>query len=120
MKDSKRLKNSFEFIRKDFFPRWDKKKNWIVRKVKLSCSGRCNRSKKTIEVWHIPSIQNSLYFLLIHEICHAVSTDRHGPRWKARMVLASERAKRKGNNQLSKMILNDLENLDRFGETERR
>lgn len=110
-------KSLFQFVRKEFFPRWDKGNNWILGEVKPPYMGRCDRSKKIIEVlYNMPHIQNSFVFLLIHEICHAVSTDYHGQRWRKRMLMASEVARRKGNKQLSRMILYDLEKLNRLGE----
>lgn len=113
-----RLKDSFEFVRKEFFPRWDNKKEWLVKEVnaKESFQGRCERARKTLVIRNLPHNLNSLYFLLIHEICHAVSTDSHGRRWKNRMSRVSELAQKKGNSQLSKMILYDLEKLNKFGD----
>lgn len=126
MKVRNRLKDSFEFVRKDFFPKWDKKKDWLVKKfVELAegaegLQGICERKDKTILITYLPHNENSLYWILIHEICHAISTDLHGRKWRNRMVRASETAKRKGNKQLSRMILYDLEKLNRLGEDKRR
>jgi hypothetical protein len=129
MTQSNRLKKSSEFVRKEFFPRWDKKREWTIRKltkkdlkelkIKGPCRGRCERKIKTILIRflsHFQHNQNSLYFLLIHEICHAVTTGHHWARWRKRMLRASERARRKGNKELSNMILHDLKKLDMVGE----
>ena len=112
-----RLKNSFEIVKREFFPRWDPRNNWVVKKdIKLDSRGWCERSIKTIKIRSIPYNQNSLYWVLIHEICHAVTTDSHGRRWGHRMLQASKSAQKKGNGELSRMILNDLEKLHRVGE----
>jgi hypothetical protein len=114
-----KLKNSFEFVRKEFFPRWDKKKEWFVKKVAELAEGLqgiCVKKDKTILIFYLPHNENSLYWLLVHEICHAISTDLHGRKWKNRMVRASESAQKKGNKELSNMILHDLKELKKRGE----
>jgi len=112
-----RLKNSFEIIKRNFFPKWDLGNDWVVKKdSKLHSLGWCERSIKTITIRYIPYNQNRLYWFLIHEICHAVSTDSHGRKWGQEMLRASKLALEKGNGELLKMILNDLEKLNRVGE----
>jgi hypothetical protein len=109
-----RLKDSFEFVRKEFFPKWDNKREWIVGRLGLKDSrhfkahGICNRKSKSIYLRWIPGDQNNLYWILIHEICHAVSPGFHGKRWNDQMLKASELARKKGNTLLSRMILRDL------------
>ena len=115
-----RLKISFELVKKQFFPRWDRKNEWTISKGEPpapGAQGYCERATKTITIRDLPHDQNNLYFLLIHEVCHVLSTDSHGWRWKDRMLMASRMAKKKGNVQLSRMILFDLKKLRRFGET---
>lgn len=129
-----RLKKSFEVVRKEFFSRWDNKEKWLVKKltvkdrkelgIKGPCIGRCERKIKTILIqdlkfFSLPHMQNGLFFLLIHEICHAVSTDCHKEKWRNRMLSVSKSAEKRGNRILSKMILNDLEKLDKAGEERR-
>lgn len=111
-----RLKDSFEFVRKEFFPTWDKKKQWLIEKVAEGSRGYCIRRGKTILIFYLPHNENSLYWLLIHEICHAISTNFHGERWKNRMIKVAELSRKKGNSQLSKMIFHDLKELKRRGE----
>jgi hypothetical protein len=132
--DLLRLIDSFEFVRKEFFPRWDNKKEWLIKKltvkdrkelgIKGPCMGRCEREIKTIliqalKLFLLPHGENSLHWLLIHEICHAVSSDSHGRRWKNRMLRMSELAQKKGDLPLSKMILLDLEKIKKVGELDR-
>ena len=112
-----RLKNSFEIVKRNFFPEWDLENNWVVRKDrKIHSQGLCERSTKTITIRYIPYNQNRLYWFLIHEICHAVSTDSHSREWEDQMLKASKSARKNGNDELSRMILNDLEKLHRRGE----
>ena len=49
-----------------------------------------------------------LQLVLIHEICHAISSSGHDKKWKTRMSKAAERATRIGQKELSQMIKDDI------------
>ena len=89
-----RLEARFQEIRRAFFPRWDRARQWRVlsgtRSGPPAVSGFCQRREKTIYV-NEPA-DGDLNLVLVHEICHAVTVDKHGPRWRARMRRAAERA----------------------------
>jgi hypothetical protein len=69
-----------------YFPRW---KPWpYTYNKKWMNSGFCNARRKHIFF----GAPNPL--LIIHEICHAVSTYGHGARWQERMLKAAETALR--------------------------
>ena len=106
------LNNEFEYVRNTFFPRWDKKKDWKVeifsgwvdhltgtdytgKGIVPPLVGTCNRKTKTI---YLRCAQKES---LIHEICHAVSNDHHGERWRNKMEEKAQLADRLGNNILA-------------------
>ena len=99
------LNKYFEFVRKVFFPRWDKDHQWGVKRVwHLPAQGRCDRASKNILLKDQPSQEDELCYLLIHEICHAVSSPYHGRHWQERMIKARDKASKIGRGELAKMI----------------
>jgi hypothetical protein len=99
------LNKSFGFVRKVFFPRWDRDQRWGVKRVwHLPAQGRCDRASKNILLKDQPSQEDELCYLLIHEICHAVSSPYHGRRWQDRMTKASDKASKINRRELAKMI----------------
>jgi hypothetical protein len=100
-----RLKKSFEFVRTAFFPRWDKNREWGIKRVwHLPAHGKCDRLSKNILLKELSQEEDELHYILIHEICHASSSPYHGKCWQERMIKASERAERLGFKELSKLI----------------
>lgn len=98
------------FIRKTFFPRWDKEGQWIVKESEnLPSQGLCDLKKKAIFLQYLPEKDNDLYEILIHEICHAVTDGGHGRKWLTRMLKASDIAKEIGYEQLSKLVHEQVE-----------
>lgn len=105
-----RLQTAFEYIRKTYFPRWDKKGQWTVSyKGDLPSTGSCDIKNKAIFLDTAPAKDDKLHFLLIHEICHAVTTQSHGKKWKSRMLKASAKAKELGHKEISKMLHENVE-----------
>ena len=99
------LKKPFEFVRKMFFPRWDRARRWGVKRVwHLPAQGRCDRASKNILIKDRPPHEDELYCLLIHEICHAVSSPYHGRRWQDRMMKAGDKADKIGHKELAEML----------------
>jgi hypothetical protein len=112
------LQRAFRDVRKNIFSRWDLKNEWTVKKVKhLPISAPViaytNHSLKTIFVNYLPNNKNSLYSLLIHEICHAVTSGQHHKRWEERMVKSADKASKTGNIHLTELIYEDLDNVKR-------
>ena len=96
---------SVEYIRRTFFPDWDKGRQWQVVQVDDldGAQGRCERTTKTISI--LDGIkQDDLFALLIHEIAHAVSNDCHGKRWLQRMEDAANRADQEGLPTLAALL----------------
>ena len=109
MEAGQRLQKAFEYIRKTFFPRWDKKQQWIVRlNHNLPSMGRCNHETKSIEIKNISENDGELHLLLIHEICHVWYTG-HKKTWQGRLLKAAKKAKEIGNENLSEMIKKEVE-----------
>ena len=106
------LRQQFEDVKKTFFPRWDRKREWKVRSPKnLVPSGFCNTKRKIIAVQPCYE-KDMLTLVLIHEICHAFGTG-HGSPWLLRMERAAERAKEIGRPKLAKAILKEIEGYRR-------
>jgi len=107
----KELQDGFQFIRKSFFPKWDKKNEWKARlNPDEPGRGACNDATKTINIRRILPDKNVFYTLLVHEICHAVTHSSHlASRWKNRMAKASDRAIELGLTELGHSIEADVE-----------
>jgi hypothetical protein len=81
MEDQMEIESVYEQIRKDYFPRWDRKHEWRIQVVEdlHGAIGFCYDESKTISIvkgsWvsHSPGLDIKL--ILIHEIAHANTTD---------------------------------------------
>jgi len=117
VRDNQRiLQQAFRYVQDNIFPKWDFKGQWSVKKVKhLPISAPViaytNHSLKTIFVNHLPNNKNSLYCLLIHEICHAITSGQHNKRWGEKMTKSADKAATMNNIQLAKLIYEDLDNV---------
>jgi len=82
-----------EFVRRHFFPRWDRKGRWkVVQANDLDgAQGRCDNESKTVKIRRGIS-GDDVTAILIHEICHAVGELGHGKRWRRRMEQAARTA----------------------------
>jgi len=82
----KKIDSLYKDICRKYFPRW---KPWpYTYNHKWMNSGFCNANLKHMFF----GAPNPL--LIIHEICHAVSTYGHGARWQNRMLKTAETASR--------------------------
>ncbi len=117
MRDNERtLQRAFRDVRENIFPRWDFKGRWSVKRVKhLPISAPIiaytNHSLKTIFVNYLPKSKDNLYSLLIHEICHAITSGQHNKEWEKRMMKSADKATKMDNIQLAKLIYEDLDNV---------
>jgi len=104
-RSDKKLKDGFYFVRKHFFPKWDRTREWQVRVVdNLPSMGRYDPESKAVLVNSIPDCDDELLLLLIHEISPAVTTLNHGKLWLDRMSRASVKARMMGRHGLTAMI----------------
>ena len=96
---SEELEREFESVRQDFFPRWDRGRQWKIEKCTQhpedDYPGYCERGKKVISVYSESNswVMYDLKTLLIHEICHAVTRGTHGVEFIRRLRKARDRAK---------------------------
>lgn len=103
------LRHEFQAIKSVFFPRWDRANLWrISTRSRRSVHGYCDRIRRVIEVVVVPSDPDDRDLLLIHEICHAVTSGSHGKSWQARMGRAAERADRFGRDRLAKLLREEI------------
>ena len=96
------MEQEFEFIRSNFFPRWDSARRWKAearsRTESSRESGYCDLNTKTILIAPFLSAAAGpeRTTTLIHEICHAVAAPNHGKKWRTRMSVASAKARQIG------------------------
>jgi hypothetical protein len=107
--DNRKLKKEFEYIRNTFFPQWDRKREWSIKRVwHLPSHGKYDNVSKRILIQFISGDRIDLYRLLIHEICHCVS-DYHGKRFLDRLLRAKLRANELGLKMVANAIQNDID-----------
>jgi hypothetical protein len=101
--------DEFEYVKRAFFPRWDRKKEWCFQLVDDldGALGTCNTDSKAIQLTAVP--RERLRELLIHEITHAVSSGRHGKKWQVRMEMAAKRAVSLQMENLAALLRKDIE-----------
>ncbi len=106
--NNRELRKEFEYIRKSFFPLWDKKREWRIKKVwYLPSNGLYDDLTKTILIKFIPDDKEELYRLLIHEISHLAS-HHHGKKFLNRILMARDRAKQLGLKTLAEKIQDEI------------
>ena len=101
--------DEFEYVKRAFFPRWDRKKEWCFQLVDDldGALGTCNTDSKAIQLTAAP--REGLRELLIHEITHAVSAGHHGRKWQVRMEIAAKRAVSLQMEKLAAQLRKDIE-----------
>lgn len=103
------VRHEFRAIKSLFFPRWDRANRWrISTRSRRGVHGYCDRIRKVIEVAVAPSDPDERDLLLIHEICHAVTSGSHGKAWQARMGRAAERAGSFGRDRLAHRLREEV------------
>jgi hypothetical protein len=105
MDDNDHLQRSYQYIRRCFFPRWDRQRCWTVSAIPdLPSDGRCDTKARRIYVRACRRIDiDHLHLLLIHEICHAFHPN-HGEKWCRRLQKAAETARRLGRSRLAALL----------------
>ena len=104
----RRLLPLFLLARQQFFPRWDSSKKWEVIAVQhRDTTGYCSSKEKRIYidphgVVNMPD--DGLLALLVHEICHDVTTAYHTERWAERMEKSARKAESLKQARLANMI----------------
>ena len=108
---------SWDKVRQDFFPRWDRPGKWrlSLRKPIGRAMGQCCAETKTIRIGVWSSDPDERDLLLIHEICHAVAGGGHGLRWQRRMLRAAHRAGSLGRQALAALLAGEVEQYQQDG-----
>lgn len=110
--EDEELQERFNFVKDEFFPRWRGRNNWTIKIDKnLPCLGRCSLASKTIAFSNLPSNENEILALIIHEICHASKGcgGSHGKTWQKKMLNKSKHAKKKGMEALATRLVEEVE-----------
>ena len=113
----KGLSQRFQRIKREFFPRWDKKNEWRIRqdsRFKRPGYAECQVERKTIKInlhnldnIHRNISENDVDVLIIHEICHAIVNGYHGPRFCNRLKEARLHAESIGRKSLAELLLKE-------------
>jgi hypothetical protein len=116
------IEQVFEAIRRDYFPQWDRAKQWRVQHGSrrewtdsngdIRCSGEqgyCDLEAKTIYVG-VP--RGQWRFVLIHEICHAVASRSHCARFITRLEKAAAKARRLGHLSLAQDLDDEVQSYE--------
>jgi len=115
---SDRLHEAFAYVRSTFFPLWDRGAEWTVSEVvDLPVNGKSDERKKRIVVHVVADNDDDLHLLLIHEICHAVTSTSHGKKWLDRLMKAGDRARLIGREALADLLYDEVE---RYAKSDRR
>jgi hypothetical protein len=104
-----RLKEEFQVIREQFFPRWDRAGRWRIRQVAdlNGAQGQAHAETRTIRITHLPEGDEGT-LLLIHEIAHAVGNWGHGKKWQARMEQAAVTAEGMDRTELAEVLRKEI------------
>jgi hypothetical protein len=104
-----RLQEAYNFVRRVFFPKWDRTGKWQIRYISGPYyMGRCNHGLNTIDIRFLSDDDIELYLLLTHEICHT-SALSHEIKWQDRMIRAGNRIKKLGYDPLAREVINEVE-----------
>lgn len=108
----KDYEREFDYVRKTYFPRWDRKKEWKLQVLEDvdGAEGRCISDSKTIKIRH--ATESRLRPLLIHEMAHAAASVGHDKKWQARMEKAAQKAETIGEAELSSQIRKEIESYN--------
>ena len=116
------LNRCFLKVRRDYFPRWDKRKAWVIcygTTEQLRCNtGYCDTAIKTIYIeqrsFRTMTDEGRTAFV-IHEICHDVGAAFHNRAWANRMERAAVRAEAIDQNEVAAILKSDIESYCGLG-----
>lgn len=113
------LETRFSEVKAQFFPTWDIEGEWRVTHdlAGLRIAGLCDPENRLIRVLDAGNdVQRD--HLIIHEICHAISTPEHGEEWIEKMLEAREVALSLNRLDLAQEILMEVEDYEADSEDE--
>jgi len=94
-----------------FFPRWHKHRQWrFTTNSRRTTDGYCDSEHRVITIPK-SGVRDAVDrdAVVIHEICHAVTSGGHGKRWINRMKKAAMRAESLAKHSLSSRLLKEIE-----------
>jgi hypothetical protein len=108
MTNYERAIEAWRRVRQEFFPVWDRKREWkLCICGYLLAGGKCYPDRKLITLQRVPNEQDKLETLLIHEICHAFSPAHEGL-WQSRFSKVAVHADEIGRRSLGTMIRDEV------------
>lgn len=114
----KKLEATFREVCRVYFPRWRDSGNWrIVEGMdapECGAQGKCDEANKIIYINCPPSFTigdtvQDWEQVIIHEVCHALTSGSHGPPWLRRIGKAASDAERKGFSDLAERLDQEAE-----------
>jgi len=115
-KHPERLRRTFEDVLRTYFPRWARGPEWSIRTGTVSPyshkQGHCLPPRRSILVREDLAAGGGarLEVLVIHECCHAVTTQGHGATWFKRMQVAADRADDVGAAEVAEALREQVKN----------
>jgi hypothetical protein len=119
------LHATFRALCRDFFPRWRDSASWTIMEDSHGSwvdtqgntqttteQGYCDGTTKTIYVNNGWKDRAECRLLIIHEICHAVTSGGHGKRFCTRLRQAAQRASALGDMTLSAQLLEEADGYE--------
>ena len=106
------LEDLFERVRRMFFPRWRRGKNWSVKlgvaPGRPRLRGWCDLEERTI--WMKPQWRDdeNVEASVIHEVIHAVVGAEHDGPFQRRMLKAADDAEAQGNAALASELRKEV------------
>jgi len=104
------IKELWDFVRENFFPRWDRSRQWRFAFDGLELNGalgKCDYKTKTIVLTNEKN-ENRLLFLAIHEVCHAVTDGSHRKKFQIRLKKAEQRAVEMNLNGIADLLRQNI------------
>src|SRR5262249_46996395 len=109
-------RQDFKRVARDYFPRWHAWPRWrITTHPRRSSQGFCDDVRKVIEIRVARDDADEFDAVMIHEICHAVTSGDHGKAWQHRMLQAADRAEKLGRPRLAKLLRDQIEKIRTIG-----
>lgn len=99
-------KDLFQTIKRRLFPKWDQGEEWVFERLDdlNGADGQCNIEEKKIQISAAAESTLDAELIVVHEICHAVTTGYHGNSWLKRMEKAALRACKLEMHELAEAI----------------
>jgi putative protein kinase ArgK-like GTPase of G3E family len=109
------LQKDFEYVCRTYFPTWDDGNNWSVKlgDSETSEESRHDLKNKIITIGRFYDDRVKRHYLLIHEICHALTNyleifGVHDEDWQEEMIKVANIAIKSGQTELYEKIIDEV------------